>query len=86
MQYKKICATLFAATALSGIACAQDYPTKPIRYIVPFGAGGPTDTQARWVAQKLNAAFGQTVIVDNRPAAGGVPGTAAVARCIQRAS
>ena len=47
---------------------------------MPFGAGGPTDTQARWVAQKLNAAFGQTVIVDNRPAAGGVPGTAAVAK------
>jgi tripartite-type tricarboxylate transporter receptor subunit TctC len=61
-------------------ALAQDYPVKPIRYIVPFGAGGPTDTQARWVAQKLNAAFGQTVIVDNRPAAGGVPGTAAVAK------
>jgi tripartite-type tricarboxylate transporter receptor subunit TctC len=59
---------------------AQDYPVKPLRYIVPFGAGGPTDTQARWAAQKLNAAFGQTVIVDNRPAAGGVPGTAAVAK------
>lgn len=61
-------------------ALAQEYPVKPVRYIVPFGAGGPTDTQARWVAQKLNAAFGQTVIVDNRPAAGGVPGTAAVAK------
>lgn len=59
---------------------AQDFPVKPLRYIVPFGAGGPTDTQARWAAQKLNAAFGQTVIVDNRPAAGGVPGTAAVAK------
>ena len=62
------------------VAHAQEYPAKPIRYIVPFGAGGPTDTQARWAAQKLNAAFGQTVIVDNRPAAGGVPGTAAVAK------
>jgi tripartite-type tricarboxylate transporter receptor subunit TctC len=73
----------FALTALAAVpalALAQEYPNKPIRYIVPFGAGGPTDTQARWVAQKLNAAFGQTVIVDNRPAAGGVPGTAAVAK------
>jgi tripartite-type tricarboxylate transporter receptor subunit TctC len=63
-------------------AHAQDYPLKPLRYIVPFGAGGPTDTQARWAAQKLNAAFGQTVIVDNRPAAGGVPGTAALAKAL----
>ncbi len=61
-------------------AQAQDYPSKPIRYIVPFGAGGPTDTQARWAAQKLNAAFGQTVIVDNRPAVGGILGTAAAAK------
>ena len=80
MQHNTICAALFAATAFCSVAAAQDYPVKPIRYIVPFGAGGPTDTQARWVAQKLNAAFGQTVIVDNRPAAGGVPGTAAVAK------
>ncbi len=72
-----------AALIIAGLAAhasAQDYPSKPLRYIVPFGAGGPTDTQARWAAQKLNAAFGQTVIVDNRPAAGGVPGTAAVAK------
>ncbi len=72
--------TVLAGTALATLAQAQDYPVKPLRYIVPFGAGGPTDTQARWAAQKLNAAFGQTVIVDNRPAAGGVPGTAAVAK------
>lgn len=70
-----------AGAALPLLSHAQEgYPSKPIRYIVPFGAGGPTDTQARWAAQKLNAAFGQTVIVDNRPAAGGVPGTAAVVK------
>ena len=80
MHKKIICAALWTVTVIYGPAIAQEYPTKPIRYIVPFGAGGPTDTQARWVAQKLNAAFGQTVIVDNRPAAGGVPGTAAVAK------
>jgi tripartite-type tricarboxylate transporter receptor subunit TctC len=71
---------LVATACVATATHAQDYPTKPLRYIVPFGAGGPTDTQARWAAQKLNTAFGQTVIVDNRPAAGGVPGTAAVAK------
>jgi tripartite-type tricarboxylate transporter receptor subunit TctC len=70
----------FAIVGTVQLACAQEYPSKPIRYIVPFGAGGPTDTQARWAGQKLNAAFGQTVIVDNRPAAGGTLGTAAVAK------
>lgn len=71
------------AAALIALACnasAQDYPVKPIRYMVPFGAGGPTDTQARWVAQRITAALNQQVIVENRPAAGGVPGTAAVAK------
>jgi tripartite-type tricarboxylate transporter receptor subunit TctC len=59
---------------------AQAYPTKPIRIIVPFAPAGPTDNQARWAAQQLNAAFGQTVIADNRPGAGGVPGTEAVVK------
>lgn len=72
--------TACVAACICAQAHAQDYPGKPLRYIVPFGAGGPTDTQARWAAQKLNTALGQTVIVDNRPAAGGVPGTAAVAK------
>jgi tripartite-type tricarboxylate transporter receptor subunit TctC len=76
----KFAAGITLAALAAAPAQAQDYPSKPIRYIVPFGAGGPTDTQARWAAQKINAAFGQTVIVDNRPAAGGVPGTAAVAK------
>jgi tripartite-type tricarboxylate transporter receptor subunit TctC len=76
----KLAAGIALIAAITAPALAQEYPVKPIRYIVPFGAGGPTDTQARWVAQKLNAALGQTVIVDNRPAAGGVPGTAAVAK------
>lgn len=72
-------AIAFACFLSSGVH-AQEYPTKPIRYMVPFGADGPTDTQARWVAQKITAALGQQVIVGNRPAAGGVPGTAFVAK------
>jgi tripartite-type tricarboxylate transporter receptor subunit TctC len=64
-----------ATAALASPATAQTYPAKPIRIIVPFAPAGPTDNQARWAAQQLNAAFGQTVIADNRPGAGGVPGT-----------
>jgi len=59
---------------------AQTYPVRPIRIIVPFAAGGPTDTHSRWAAQQLTAALGQQVIVDNRGGAGGIIGTEAVAK------
>ncbi len=61
-------------------ALAQTYPTKPVRVIVPFAPGGPTDIQARWAGQQLNAALGQAFIIDNRGGAGGVPGTEMVVK------
>ena len=59
-----------ALLASSAIA-AQNFPTKPVRVIVPFSAGGATDIVTRVVAQKLTETWGQTIVVDNRAGAGG---------------
>ena len=79
---KKSAAVLLAlgALALPALTLAQQYPAKPIRLIVPFPPGGPTDTHGRWAAQQINAAFGQPVVVENRGGAGGIIGTEAAAR------
>ena len=61
-----------AALALSGGALAQEYPTRNINMLVPYAAGGPTDTVARVVAQAMGKPLGHTIIVENRPSAGGI--------------
>ena len=68
------------ALTCSGDASAQSYPAKQVRLIVPFGAGGPTDVIARIVAQKLSDAWGQQVVTENIPGAGGNTGVAMVAK------
>ena len=60
-------------------ASAQPYPTKPIRIIVGFAAGGPADVMARLVGQKLSTILGQSIVVENRAGAGGALGARAVA-------
>ena len=66
--------SLLAAALVAGGASAQQYPTRNVSMIVPFAAGGPTDTVARVLAQAMGKPMGQTVIVENRPSAGGILG------------
>ena len=73
-------ATALCALVASVGAHAQEYPVKPIRIIVPFGAGSATDALARTIGPKLTEMWGQQVIVENRPGAGSVVGTATAAK------
>jgi tripartite-type tricarboxylate transporter receptor subunit TctC len=61
-------------------AAAQPYPSKPVRVIVPFGAGGPADIYARFLAQRLQEPLGQSFVIDDRPGAGSIIGTDLVAK------
>jgi tripartite-type tricarboxylate transporter receptor subunit TctC len=70
-HFFRLLATCSLATA-SVVSQAQTYPTKPIRIVVGYGAGGVADITARLMAQKLSVALGQQVIIDNRPSAGGI--------------
>ena len=73
MQRRTIVSTILATATLgaAGVAWAQAYPTKPVRMIVPFAAGGTTDIIARVVAERIHTALGQPLIVENKGGGGG---------------
>ena len=73
-------ASLLVLLAASGHASAQAYPAKPIRIVVPFSAGGPTDITVRQVAPRLTELLGQPIVVDNRAGATGIIGAELVAK------
>jgi len=76
-------ATIWLCTvllAIAGPACAQPYPSKPVKIVVPAGPGAPPDVRARWLAEKLAPALAQPVIVDNKAGAAGIIGTELVAK------
>jgi tripartite-type tricarboxylate transporter receptor subunit TctC len=79
MKPSKLVAVVTLALAAAG-ASAQQYPTKPVTIVVPFAAGGPTDTVARAVGQAMEKSLGTNVVVENKPGAGGTIGVADVAR------
>ena len=69
-----------SGSLISGLTHAQTYPTKPVRLVVPFPAGGATDTLARTISQKASEKLGQSIVIDNRPGAGGTIGSDHVAK------
>jgi tripartite-type tricarboxylate transporter receptor subunit TctC len=73
-------ATALLATPIAAPALAQDYPSRPVKIIVPFGAGGPADVTARQIGNILQENFAQPFVVENRTGAGGVIGTVEAAK------
>jgi len=73
-----ICAAALAVAAAPTLA--QGYPARPLKIIVPFAAGGVADITARVLSQKMSEAMGQQVLVENRPSAGGIVASEAVAK------
>ena len=83
MTTKTFIGIAVAATLAGGMATsvsAQGYPTKPVRIVVPFGAGGPADIYARYLGQNMQKPMGQSFVIENRPGAGSIIGTDVVAK------
>jgi tripartite-type tricarboxylate transporter receptor subunit TctC len=80
MKFTRLISALFGFTAVFAAQAQQAYPNRPVKIIVPFAASGPADNYARFMAQRLQDALGQSFVVDNRPGAGSIIGTDAVAK------
>lgn len=79
-SFKKNGMAALALITVTACTWAQGYPTKPVTWIVPFAAGGPTDAMARNIAERVAREVGQPIIIENVPGAGGTVGAAKVAR------
>lgn len=79
-MFRRLVVSACLGFALAGSAGAQDWPAKPIRVIVPFGAGSGTDIVPRIVLEQVGAKLGQSMVIENRPGAGSTTGTAMVAK------
>lgn len=80
MKRRIMTAALFSALAALPAAAQDTYPTRPIRFVVPFSAGGPSDIVARILAPHMQQTLGQPVVVDNRPGGGGMTGVDVIAK------
>jgi tripartite-type tricarboxylate transporter receptor subunit TctC len=80
MKFLRQSAVFVLAALCATLACGQGYPTRPVKFVVPFTAGSATDILARTFGQKLAEIWGQPVIVENHPGAGGTIGAAIVAK------
>src|SRR5436853_7872455 len=76
---RAIAVIVLALVSLTSVQ-AQDFPSQPVRFVVPYAAGGSGDLLARLLGEKLSALWGQQVVVDNKPGAGGLIGTEFAAR------
>ena len=76
----RLWSAVFGLMLLAGGAAAQTWPTRPVKIVVPFAAGGPADNYARFLAQRLQESFGQSFVVDDKPGGGSVIGTDIVAK------
>jgi tripartite-type tricarboxylate transporter receptor subunit TctC len=79
-KFLRLAAGAAALPAVSRVARAQAYPTRPMTMVVPYSAGGPTDTIARIMAERMRTSLGQIIIVENTTGAAGTIGVGRVAR------
>jgi tripartite-type tricarboxylate transporter receptor subunit TctC len=79
-QSSRVAALALTLVAATGALAQAAYPTKPVKIIVPYSAGGPADIYARFVGDRLQKAMGQPFVIENRPGAGAIIGTDAVAK------
>jgi tripartite-type tricarboxylate transporter receptor subunit TctC len=80
MRYLRLLVGAALATLALGAVAADEYPSRPVKIVVPFAAGGPADVYARFLAQHLQEAMGQPFVIENRPGGGSVVGTEIVAK------